>query len=88
MTVSLENTHDLSNSGIKVLLESEAWRFVSAKAHFGLYNKSGLERSYKFSVTEIKEEDLLPIELKDKYLFFEELFNSKEEAANVSQKER
>jgi len=46
------------------LLESEAWRFVSHKAHFGLYNKSGIERTYKFRVTEIKEEDVLPPEIK------------------------
>ncbi|CDW84668.1 sam-dependent methyltransferase [Stylonychia lemnae] len=76
------------DSGIKVLLESEAWRFVSNKAHFGLYNKSGQDQIYKFKLTEIKEEDILPVELKDKFIFFEELFNSKEEAAVVSQKER
>jgi hypothetical protein len=26
------------DKGIHVLLESESWRFVSEKAHFGVYN--------------------------------------------------
>ena len=37
---------------------------------------------------EIKEEDLLPADLREKYLFFENLFSDLEEASNVSQKER
>ena len=82
MIIQKDNWQD--EIGIKILLESEAWRFVSNKAYFGLYNKSGEEKAYKFKVTEIKEEDILPEDLKDKFLFFEEIFINKDEAAMVS----
>lgn len=45
---------------INVMLESESWRFVGTKAHFGIYNKSGSDRIYKIQLREVKEEDLLP----------------------------
>lgn len=72
------NTDD---HGLKVIIESEAWRFISDSAHFGIYNKksstaeqSQLKRKYKFKVSEIKEEDLLPQDIKEKFLFFESIF--------------
>lgn len=37
---------DLGESSIKVILESESWRFISTKAKFGLYNTSGKARDY------------------------------------------
>jgi len=47
-----------------------------------------MEKTYKFKVTEIKEEDILPEDLKEKFLFFDEIFANKDEAAMISQKER
>jgi len=47
-------------------LDTEAWQFASAKAHFGLYNKSGIDQQYSFFVKEVKEEDLLPEDIRTK----------------------
>ena len=73
--------------GIKVILESESWRFIGTKAHFGLYNKSGSPKQYTFKLTEILEEDLLSAEVRDKFIFFDSLYKQID-AQQVSQNDR
>jgi len=41
------------SSYIKVILESESWRFTSTKAKFGVFNSSGNPREYSIKLTEI-----------------------------------
>ncbi len=43
------------DSTLRVVLESESWRFINTKARIGVYNKSGDTREYKVKVTELKE---------------------------------
>jgi hypothetical protein len=61
---------------IKVILQSESWRFVSRKAHIGLHNKrgDGSSRQYTLKLTELKEIDILPPEIRDRFLVFDNLF--------------
>jgi hypothetical protein len=61
---------------LRFFLESEDWRFVSNIAHIGVYNKleEDLAREITFRITEIKEEDLLPEDVKMKYKLYDEIF--------------
>jgi hypothetical protein len=83
----LTTAEDLGSSSIKVILESESWRFISTKAKFGVYNTSGVPRSYSIKVTEIQDFNMLPPLLKLKYQLFDSVFN-KADASQISQKER
>lgn len=56
------------------MLETEAWRFISEKAYFGIYNSSKEPIDITFKITEIKEEELLTPELRKKYLIYEGVF--------------
>ena len=49
-----------------ILLETESWRFISEKAHIGIYNfdPENNSKHYVLKLTEILEEDILPKELK------------------------
>ena len=73
-------TEQSSDSSLNVVLESESWRFISTKARIGVYNKSGQSREYKVKVTELKEKDMLPDELKTKFMLFDSIFK-KEDAS-------
>ncbi len=69
-----------TDSSLNVVLESESWRFISTKARIGVYNKSGKSREYKVKVTELKEKDMLPDELKARFMLFDSIFK-KEDAS-------
>jgi hypothetical protein len=56
-----------NSSSIKVILESESWRFISSKACFGIFNKAQEVREYTVKVTEVPDIDMLPPDLKSKY---------------------
>ena len=60
--------------GIKVLLETECWRFISEVAHFGIYNISGQEMEISFRLEEVPEENIMPYDLRDKNEIFEKIF--------------
>ena len=62
------------SAGIRVILESESWRFISHKAHLGLYNKSGRPREYTLKITEMKDSEMLPDSLRVRFEYFEKLF--------------
>lgn len=72
-------------AGVGVLLETEGWRFMSQEASIGIYSDKPC--TIKARVTEIEEADLLPEDLKHKFLFFDKLFKDVD-ASEVSQKER
>ena len=76
-------TEQTVDSTLRVILESESWRFISTKAKIGVYNKAGEPREYTVKVTEMQERDMLPPELKDKYSFFDSIFR-KEDASEIS----
>ena len=76
------------DKGINVILESESWRFMSDKAHIGIFNKSqDPDRQYTLKVTELKDHEMLPVELRDKFIFFDGLY-SRQDASQISQQER
>jgi hypothetical protein len=76
-------TEQTVDSTLRVILESESWRFISTKAKIGVYNKAGEPREYTVKVTEMQERDMLPPELKGKYSFFDSIFR-KEDASEIS----
>lgn len=47
-------------STLRVILESESWRFISTKAKIAVYNKAEEAREYTVKVTEIQENNMLP----------------------------
>ena len=76
-------TEQSFNSTLRVILESESWRFISTKARIGLYNRSVQPREYKVKFTEIKEKDMLTEIMQAKFMLFDSIFK-KEDAAQVS----
>ena len=59
---------------MSVLLESEAWRFITDKVRIGIYNSAvPIEepRYISLKVEEIEEKNLLPDDLKKKLDIFE-----------------
>lgn len=72
-----------SNNGLKVILESESWRFISSIAHIGLHNKSGSTTDYTIKLTELKDLDMLPPSLQAKYEIFDNIFK-RSDASQVS----
>ena len=48
--------NESDDKGIHLMLETESWRFISEKAHFGIYNSSGTEKEIEFKLIEIPEE--------------------------------
>jgi hypothetical protein len=57
----LTTAEDLGSSSIKVILESESWRFISTKVKIGIYTSDPKE--YNVKITEIKDADMLPPEI-------------------------
>ncbi len=54
---------DVHSSSLKVILESESWRFISTKAYFGVFNLAKEPRKFTLKITEIEDVDMLPSEL-------------------------
>ena len=50
----------VSDSGIRVILESECWRFISSVFHMSVFNTSAEDRLYTVKVTELKDHEMLP----------------------------
>jgi hypothetical protein len=71
------------DEGFRVILESESWRFVSTKVHIGLHNKCGIPRDFTIKITELKDIEMLPKELGEKYTIFDKIFK-REDATQVS----
>lgn len=65
----------VSDSGIRVILESECWRFISSVFHMSVFNTSPEDRVYRVKVTELKDCECLPPELQQRYSAFSELFS-------------
>ena len=81
--MSYGSTEQSSDSSLNVILESESWRFIGTNARIGVYNKSGSPREYKVKVTELKEKDMLPDDIKAKFILFDHIFK-KEDASLIS----
>lgn len=86
-TSTSEEDEESKSEFIRVILESESWRFVGRKAHIGVYNKSGTPHPYTLKVTEMRDTEMLPPELLDKYMLFESIFK-RTDASQISQNER
>jgi Histone methylation protein DOT1 len=52
-----------------------------------IFNTSAKEIQYRVKVTELRDHDMLPVTLRDRYLAFSEIFN-RDDAQQVSQKDR
>lgn len=66
-----------------MLIESECWRFVGERGKFGIYNTdpSRETREITFKVTEIKEELLIPQDIRNRFLLYESIFTAIDSAA-------
>lgn len=56
------------------MLETECWRFISERAHFGIYNNSDQPKEIEFKLKEVTEESLLPEDLRRRSEIFNSLF--------------
>jgi hypothetical protein len=70
-----------------VILESESWRFISSVVHIGLHLKNSPPKEYTVKLTEMKDSDMLPQELRFRYELFNRYFDHSD-AFQVSQKDR
>lgn len=62
------------DDGIRVILESESWRFISHHVHIGIHNKGGgggKSRLYTVKITEMKTHEMLPQQIRDRYQVFD-----------------
>ena len=65
---------DSQDNGIRVIIESESWRFISHHAHIGIHNKSGKPEEYKVKITELKTHEMLPHDIRERYQIFDSIF--------------
>jgi hypothetical protein len=53
MTYGASQEDCQGTNSVKVILESESWRFISTKARIGVYSKADSSREFTIKVTEL-----------------------------------
>jgi len=67
---------------LRVILEQDSWRFIGTKMHIGLHTKT--PRDYTLRVSELKDNQILPPELRARFNLFETVFKTSEDASTIS----